>query len=179
MPTTGTEKLTAWLIVYIIGGFAAWFACIMCADILRVIVMHVFTPYGSQVHVISPWNLLTFNKFDTCSAAGQAAKWLVDIYGLALFLQALFALGSIYLPRYSFFKTSCVLVVLLCAAALLCVLGMKVFFGDDAVTSAFDYSDEITKSRIIWSAVGWIVASGLIYWLGYARMKQTEVALKW
>ncbi|MDE5877928.1 MAG: hypothetical protein K2H47_10600 [Muribaculaceae bacterium] len=179
VPATGTEKLTAWLIIYIAGSFVAWFVCMMCADILRVLLMHIFTPFGSQVHIISPWRLLTLNEFEGGTGYLRPTKWLVDIYGLTLFLQSVFAVGSIYLPRYSFFKTSCTLMILLSIAALMTILGMRLFFGDASVTSAFSDPGELTKSRIIWSAIGWIVASCLLYWLGYARMKQTEVALKW
>lgn len=179
IPATGIEKLTAWLIIYLVGGFVAWFVCMMCADILRVLLMHIFTPFGSQVHVISPWRLLTLNEFVGGAGRLRPTNGLVNIYGLTLFLQSVFALGSIYLPRYSFFKTSCALMIFFSVSGLLFVGGMHLFFGDASVTSAFSDSGELTKGHIILSGIGWILSSCLIYWLGYTRMKQTEVALKW
>lgn len=181
IPATGTEKLASWMIIYIAGAFVAWFVCLMCVDILRVLLMHILTPYGSQVHVINPSRLLTFNEFVSTEGALRTTKWIVDIYGIALFLEALFAVGSIYLPRYSFVKTSCALMLLNSVIALLLIAGQHLFFGNSPVMSTLHElgPGEMTFSRIVWSGIIWVVVAGLLYWLSYARMKQTEVALKW
>lgn len=176
LPATAFEKLCVWLAIYVVGWIAVTFVSIILCDLIRVGCLRAFEDVGSQVKVLPVRNILAFSPYldkwrpsDACQAA--------TLWSLVLGTQAVFALGAIYSPRLSVLKTYLVLQVLGIVLIAVGALGIKVWFGNEKLSGI--YEGIATWGDAVWMVVAGVVGLCLMYWLAWARMRQTEVVIKW
>lgn len=181
IPAAQSEKFLTWWIIYVPLFIVALFVCYYLADVMRVLWVMVGTDYGDQAHIMPIGDLLRFTYPDPINTVPQLENQgllLVSLYGWLIMLNAVFSLGSIFFHKLGFLKTMAFLFVAMIVFGIISQLGFSVFFSGDNIdlTSRLD-SDSPSKIWIVGTTLA--VLSAYIYWLGYARYKDTEIVNRW
>ena len=179
IPASQMEKFFTWWLIYLPIFLVVMFVCFFLADLLRIIWLKIGTEYGDYAHLLPFKNLLDFNtpSLNSGLTSGNDRILTISIYCVIVLMNSLFAVGSIYFHKLSFLKTVASLFVGLIIFSLLMSAGIKVFFGTaHSITSRLS-SDESTSWTVTAPVIGIICI--YLYWLCYARFKETEIINRW
>ncbi len=184
IPASQFEKFLTWWLIYVPVFIAVILVCFFLADALRVLWIMVSSDYGQYAHLMPLKNLVTFtdpaitDSFASVTSSYRVELTSIMIYGIILVVNALFSLGSIYLNKLSFLKTMVILFICMVIQSILTSLGYNFFFSGSTyeITSRFSEKD---LSTVIFTCATIVIICSYIYWLGYARYKETEIVNRW
>lgn len=181
IPALQSEKFLAWWCLYLPLAFLLIFAGIWVAEILRVIWVKIFTPYGNQAHILSLDCLLRFisprDKY-TDSMYLEASAVAFCIYSLVVACNALFSLGSIVFHKLNFLKTVISGFVLMALYVLFFLMGSAIFFGSDSMTAAVNGFDDPNLFFYLFGGIVFVVST-FVYILAYCRYREEEIINRW
>lgn len=176
IPASQFEKFITWLFIFLPLTIVASWVCFYVADIIRVIWVKSFTPYGDAAHILSFSHVIVPFDFEFSI---DRINSLIVFYSSCLIINALFALGGIIFHKMSILKTGLSLSILGCVIIVIAVIGYQAFFpGDSGIFVEMDSYGHINQIRlgIVFFSV---IISGLIYYLAYYRMKESEIISRW
>lgn len=181
IPASQLEKFLTWWLIYVPIFLVMMLVCFYLADVLRVVWIKIGSDYGSYAHILPLKNLITFTyamPYGQSPDKLEVAQSLCSAFTLIIGINSLFSLGSIFFSRLNFLKTMGSLFVLLIVFSLLSNFGFNLFYGSDTynVTSRFSNGG---MTAIVQFSCGVAAICAYIYWLGYARFKDTEIVNRW
>ena len=175
IPASQFEKFLTWWIIYLPMALLAMLACFWLTDLLRVIWIKIFSPYGNFAHLMPIKNILAL---DPINSAKDSLGISGVIYGMVISINALFALGSILFHKLSFLKTVAACFILLVVFTILYVLGLNTFFDGSVAGLSGRLDWDETQANVILGCVG-AAFSIAVYWLCYARLKEEDIINRW
>ncbi|MDE6236118.1 MAG: hypothetical protein K2M56_10255 [Muribaculaceae bacterium] len=175
IPASQFEKFLTWLIIYLPLTLVSCWVCFYAADVLRVIWIKLFTPFGDFARVIPLKHVLSF---ETGAINNPESTFsVVTIFSFGLLLNSIFALGGIFFHRLSFLKTLICGFILFMICMLMFYLGITVFF-DGHMESANEISTRQYSLSVLFASVMTAI-SAFCYWLSYKRLKEEEIITRW
>ncbi|MDE6271435.1 MAG: hypothetical protein K2M31_00310 [Muribaculaceae bacterium] len=177
VPASHTVKFFTWFAVYLPVAIIAMWISFYAAQITRVCWTQLFTDFGSYAHII-PFHRVMLLEGGFVLEPSDIYDAMTT-YGAMIFINSVFALGSVIFPRLSFLKTaiSCSIISTMIGVAAL--LGHLVFFGLHANTDPrFAIFDTFPQREYIITAV-MLFGALCCYLLSYYRFKQTEIINRW
>ena len=175
IPASQLEKFLTWWIIYLPLALLAMLVCFWLTDILRVIWIKLFTPYGSFAHLIPIKYILGLHRpYELNDGADIAGI----IYGMIISINALFALGSILFHKLSFIKTVAFGFVLMAVLTIIYLVGLQTFHNGNSydLTGRLDWQP--SEVNLFFACAG-AVFSLAVYWLCYARFKEEDLINRW
>lgn len=175
IPATQGEKILVWWCLSLPVALITLLVGFWLADLIRVLWVKVFTPYGNFAHPLPVVNILKLSlpALDNADAPGLTGSWACVIYSLLAITNALFALGSILFHRMNFLKTMIAGFLLFGVFSVLFIIGRISFFGNiDLITIKETINLSIFGGSIFAIAF-------LIYLFTYFRLKEEDIINKW
>lgn len=180
IPASQLEKFLTWWIVCVPLSLMAMFVCFWIADLLRVIWIKSFTPYGSYAHLYPIKNLLAV--LPPPDRQGYSSDIPMNsvglIYSLLLFVNSIFALGGILFHKLNFLKTTGCIFVLGVIYSIVLGLGTGAFFDTNLGHLDERWGWEASEYFLFLSCVFALFTLGL-YRLSYARMREEDIINRW
>ena len=178
LPATQSEKFLTWWLLYLPIALVLMMVCFWISDILRVMWMWLFTPYGLKVHVYPLSDLISISWPGDSQDSSDIRELAWFTYSLFIASNAIFALGGIFFHRYSFLKTVAAGFVATIIYSLVFVAGINIFFSAQfyRLTNRFDINPD--NMFLIVTCVIFAICIG-IYWLCYARYKEEDIINRW
>lgn len=177
MPVSTLERFMVYFVVYIVAPwvislFAAWLV-----DLVRVSLLHIFTPYSAIVKAVRPWEFVGADMLG--GEAPERQAWL-SFAGFILINQALFGLGSIVFNKLAFIKTVGALAVLQAALAMVCGFSFLLLVGVPAEPRAWVKSLAVNDTPLtLIIVVATVLILTAIYKVIYMRSKEAEIIHRW
>lgn len=177
VPALQSEKFLVWWCLYLPMSLLVILASFWFADLLRVIWVKAFTPYGSEAHLIPLKYIVNFREVNTFYSSDENHSATFFMYSLLVCCNALFALGSIFFHKLNFLKTVISGFVLMAIFSLVFILGRSVFYGTEySLTERFDvYKPE---SGFVAGGIIFFI-SACIYVFAYFRYRDEEIINRW
>ncbi len=177
VPASQGEKFLTWLMVYLPLTIVSLWVCFYLAQITRVCWTHLFTDFGSYAHVIPVHRVILLQGDLTLHVEDVYES--VATYGAMIFVNSLFALGSVFFPKLSFLKTAISASILASVIGVTALLGHLTFFGPDGSTETrfLFLEDYLVRDCMITGLL--IFGACCCYALCYYRYKQTEIIDRW
>lgn len=175
LPASMFEKWLTWFVIYFVGVVVIFLLCAWVADMLRVVLFHLFGQDGDKAMLLPVGRLLRLSN-SAWDGSAAATREAVAGWSSSLMVLAVFFLGSAYFPKRPLAKTLCLLIAIAVSGLLLYQSGMKL-----AGVS------EVTQPRFELSEWGGVVLGGtlkgcvcvFLLWLSYLRLRQSETVNRW
>lgn len=177
VPALQSEKFLLWWCLYLPISLLVILASFWFADLLRVVWVKAFTPYGSEAHLIPLKYIVNFRELNTFYSSEENHATTFFMYSLLVCCNALFALGSIFFHKLNFLKTVISGFVLMAIFSLMFVLGRSVFYGTDySLTERFNV--DMPQSGYVGGGIIFLIAA-CIYVFAYFRYNDEEIINRW
>ena len=179
LPASQWEKFLTWWIVCVPLCLVAIFISFWFVDVLRVLWIKAFTPYGDKAMLYPLKNLLSLvEKPYPIGYSWTLPGNLVGlVYSLLIATNAIFALGSVLFHKLSFLKTIGSIFVLIVVYSIIFMSGSSSFFSTGVAQLSSRYDMEPTGNLIFAMIVA--AVSLCIYGFCYARMKEEDIIDRW
>ncbi len=181
-PASILEKYLTYFLIYVVGFFAVFYVSYFIADVLRVMTVGMFSPYGEYARLVPTHHIFDFNLETSIDDKPMYTTIFLSMYySVVLCLISTFSLGSILWQKASYLKTLCALSLIQVVLSLIAVFSFRLFLGSgDFHTISLDLMYP-TGSAL--QNTGYILA-GLVFpvflfWLGYRRFKDTDLIERW
>lgn len=178
LPVSAFEKFLVWFLIYFVGFFVFMFVQEMVADAIRVGFVRAYYDVGDKASILPLGQLLTFRPFDLSEEMNSEAAYLVmTVYGTLLGLYTVFMLGSIFAPKRSWLKTAVFLWLYSMVIGWAFFGGLMLFVG----SGSFDIpiESELTSDKVLIYLALEIAGTAAMFWLAYARMRETDSVIRW
>jgi len=181
-PASILEKYLTYFLIYIVGFFVVFYASYFIADVLRVMVVEMFSPYGEYAKLVPVRYIFDFNiETSIDDKPIYTTIFLSMYYSAVLSLIATFSLGSILWQKASYLKTLCAMALIQVALSIIAVFSFRLFIGSNsfnAISLGFMYPSGSALQNIGYILAG-LVFPAFLFWLGYRRFKDTDLIERW
>ena len=175
LPVSASTRFWSSFIIYTAGTWCVILPSLFIIDACRVLILRSWYNLGEMARFLPFRNLLTLNAYPPIEAGDVALVFF--FFGLVLLTQALFAAGSIYLPKNSLTKTAVFIWVYTSILGAIGWGGYRVFFGKTSVEPRSVLTEGWNGPIIIGCVM--LLLTILFYLLSYWRLRETEVADRW
>lgn len=178
IPALQSEKFLTWWCFYLPVMLLVILVSFWLSDILRVIWVKAFSPFGFRAHLIPLKYLVNFRVLNPYDTAAENHGITFIIYSLLVGCNSLFSLGSILFHKLNFLKTVIWGFVLMALSTLLYTFGRSVFFSDNYEYATVRFNMNLADNSFVAGGIIFFVAA-CIYLLAYCRYRDEEIINRW
>lgn len=178
VPALQSEKFLTWWCLYLPVALLVILASFWLSDLLRVIWVKAFTPFGNDAHLIPLKYIVNFRDPSPYYSSAENHSTTFIIYSVIVSCNALFALGGIFFHKLNFLKTVIFGFVLMAVVSLLFTLGRNVFFGVDGVNLTERFDINMPENGYVFGGIIFLIAA-CFHTLAYYRYRDEEIINRW
>lgn len=179
LPASQTEKFLTWWVIYVPMALAVILCSLWVVEVLRVVWMHLFTPFGGFAKIMPLKDLWSFSLPSMEILEPDMSGMVAFVaYCMLIFCSSLFALGSILFHKISFIKTVVAGFVLGVIYSFVYIIGKAAFLGE--VYEAVEERYDIGFSNDSYLLFGIFLLLGIgVYLLSYVRYREDDIINRW
>lgn len=173
VPASQLEKFLASFMVFSLGFYVIFFISAYLGEFTRLLASEALTPNGDYTRLRSFSDILSFGTRNE-----SMEIWMT--YLTSISSQALFALGSIVFMKNPFLKSALSYFVIWGVTVTLATISVVAFFSHRVYELDFVVWNGISKETAQVAVIAaTLIFTALVYWLTYARQKETEYIQRW
>lgn len=179
LPASQAEKFLTWWVIYVPLALAVILCSFWIVEVLRVVWMNLFTPYGDLAKIMPLKNLWSFTYPSLVEYTSETpGKVAFIVYSLLIFCSSLFALGSILFHKISFIKTVIAIFVLGVVYSLALIIGKSAFLVEGYGMAEERFDMGFSNDSYLLFGIFILIGIGL-YFLSYVRFREDEIINRW
>ena len=178
VPALQSEKFLTWWCLYLPVALLVILASFWLSDLLRVIWVKAFTPFGNDAHLIPLKYIVNFRDPSPYYSSAENYSATFILYSVLVSCNAIFALGGIFFHKLNFLKTVISGFVLMALISLLFTLGRNVFFGRDYLNMTERFDINMPENGYVIGGIIFLIAA-CIHTFAYYRYRDEEIINRW
>ena len=178
VPALQSEKFLTWWCLYLPVALLVILASFWLSDLLRVIWVKAFTPFGDDAHLIPLEYIVNFREPDWYNSSAENHSATFIIYSVIVCCNAVFALGSIFFHKLNFLKTVITGFILMAVVSLVFSLGRNIFFAWNEVNLTERFDIDMPENGYVIGGIIFLIAA-CIHTFAYYRYREEEIINRW